>query len=54
MRTPYWNPRTETLPREQLEALQLRKLRDLVAWTLDARPVAGPAPARGGRRPEVI
>ena len=38
MRTPYWNPRTETLPREQLDALQLRKLRDLVAWTLENAP----------------
>jgi phenylacetate-CoA ligase len=30
--SPYWNPRHETLPREQLEALQLRKLRYLVEW----------------------
>jgi phenylacetate-CoA ligase len=30
--SPYWNPRHETLPREQLEALQLRKLRNLVEW----------------------
>jgi phenylacetate-CoA ligase len=29
---PYWNPRHETLPREELEALQVRKLRNLVAW----------------------
>ena len=46
MHTPYWNPRNETLPREQLEALQLRKLRDLVDWTPTQRPVAGQAPAR--------
>ena len=32
METPYWNPRHETLQREQLEALQLRKLRERVAW----------------------
>jgi phenylacetate-CoA ligase len=38
MTTPYWNPRTETLPREQLEALQVTKLRDLVAWTLRNAP----------------
>ncbi|HEV8572219.1 MAG TPA: AMP-binding protein [Actinomycetota bacterium] len=31
--SPYWNPRHETLPREELEALQLRKLRNLVEWT---------------------
>ncbi|MGH2556080.1 MAG: phenylacetate--CoA ligase family protein, partial [Actinomycetota bacterium] len=30
--TPYWNPRHETMPREQLEALQVRKLRHLVEW----------------------
>jgi phenylacetate-CoA ligase len=34
--TPYWNPRHETMPREQLEALQVRKLRALVEWA-DAR-----------------
>ena len=28
----YWNPRHETMPREQLEALQLRKLRSLLEW----------------------
>jgi phenylacetate-CoA ligase len=30
--TPYWNPRHETMPRPELEALQVRKLRNLVAW----------------------
>jgi len=30
--TPYWNPRHETMPREELEALQVRKLRNLVEW----------------------
>ena len=30
--SPYWNPRHETLPREDLEALQVRKLRNLVEW----------------------
>ncbi len=34
--TPYWNPRHETMPREQLEALQVRRLRALVEWA-DAR-----------------
>lgn len=31
---PYWNPKTETLPKEQLRALQLKKLQLLVerAW----------------------
>jgi phenylacetate-CoA ligase len=31
--SPYWNPRHETMPREELEALQVRKLRNLLAWT---------------------
>jgi phenylacetate-CoA ligase len=30
--SPYWNPRHETLPREELETLQVRKLRNLVEW----------------------
>src|SRR5438067_6129817 len=30
--SPYWNPRHETMPREQIEALQLRKLRNLLEW----------------------
>ncbi len=30
--SPYWNPRHETMPREDLEALQVRKLRSLVEW----------------------
>jgi phenylacetate-CoA ligase len=30
--SPYWNPRHEAMPREDLEALQVRKLRNLVAW----------------------
>jgi phenylacetate-CoA ligase len=28
--SPYWNPRHETMPRADLEALQLRKLRNLI------------------------
>lgn len=30
--SPYWNPRHETMPRDELEALQVRKLRELVQW----------------------
>jgi phenylacetate-CoA ligase len=30
--SPYWNPRHETMPRPQIEALQTRKLKNLVAW----------------------
>jgi phenylacetate-CoA ligase len=30
--TPYWNPRHETMSREEIEGLQLRKLRNLLEW----------------------
>jgi len=36
--TQYWNPRHETLPREELDELQLRKLRRLVAWADERVP----------------
>ncbi len=36
--SPYWNPRHETMPREDLEALQVRKLRNLVEWADAAVP----------------
>jgi phenylacetate-CoA ligase len=36
--SPYWNPKTETLAREQLDALQLAKLRRQVAWAADRSP----------------
>jgi phenylacetate-CoA ligase len=36
--TPYWNPRHETLPRDQLEELQTRKLRSLVDWSIAQVP----------------
>jgi len=29
---PYWNPHLETLPREELEKLQLKKFRRIVRW----------------------
>ena len=31
--SPYWNPRHETMPRADLENLQLRKLKGLLEWT---------------------
>jgi phenylacetate-CoA ligase len=31
--SPYWNPRSETMPRAELEGLQLRKLKRLIDWT---------------------
>jgi phenylacetate-CoA ligase len=36
--SPYWNPKTETLGRERLEALQLAKLRRQVAWAAARSP----------------
>jgi phenylacetate-CoA ligase len=30
--SPYWNPRHETMPRQEVESLQVRKLRNLVEW----------------------
>src|SRR5437879_8216580 len=34
----YWNPRHETMTRDQIEALQTRKLKNLVAWTQASVP----------------
>jgi phenylacetate-CoA ligase len=36
--SPYWNPRHETLPRPELEALQVGKLQRLVAWAKARSP----------------
>jgi phenylacetate-CoA ligase len=36
--SPYWNPKTETLSREQLEALQLAKLRVQTQWAATRSP----------------
>ncbi|GCE45813.1 phenylacetate-CoA ligase [Thermosporothrix hazakensis] len=34
----YWNPKTETLPREELQALQLHKLRRMCEWAYAKSP----------------
>ena len=34
----FWNPKNETLPREQLQALQLLKLRRLCEWAYATTP----------------
>jgi phenylacetate-CoA ligase len=31
--SPYWNPRHETMARAEIDALQVRKLRNLIEWT---------------------
>lgn len=36
--SPFWNKRHETMPREQLDALQVRKLRSLVEWSAEQVP----------------
>ncbi|MBV9604253.1 MAG: AMP-binding protein [Solirubrobacterales bacterium] len=36
--TPYWNPKTETLDRERIEALQLAKLRRQSEWAAARSP----------------
>ncbi|MFF7182950.1 phenylacetate--CoA ligase family protein [Streptomyces sp. NPDC008121] len=37
-RSEYWNPKTETLPRDELSALQLSRLRILCAWAAQRSP----------------
>ena len=36
--SPYWNPKTETLPREDLERLQAKKLRAVVLRAYEKSP----------------
>ena len=38
MDTPYWNPKTETLPRPDLDRLKLHKLRGLCEWAQARSP----------------
>ena len=54
MESPYWNPRVETLPRPTLEALQLAKLRELIAWTLAEAPWQAGQLRRAGVEPDSI
>lgn len=34
----FWNPRTETMPRTELERLQLLKLQRVVRWAYEGSP----------------
>ena len=36
--SPYWNPRHETMPRDELDALQLHKLRRAIEWASSQVP----------------
>jgi phenylacetate-CoA ligase len=51
---PFWNPKTETLPRDQLEALQLEKLRRLVDWAAARSPFYQRSFAQAGFAPDQL
>lgn len=50
----YWNPKTETLPRDDLRALQLTKLRKLTAWAAERSPHYRRSFAAAGFAPEQL
>ncbi len=50
--SPYWNEKTETLPREDLQRLQLAKLRYLAGWAADRSPHWTRAFAEAGFEPD--
>jgi phenylacetate-CoA ligase len=52
--SPYWNPKTETLPKDQLRALQLARLQRLVARAWHHSPFHRRLYERAGVRPEQI
>lgn len=51
---PFWNPKTELLPRDELRALQLAKLRCTVDWAAERSPHYRRAFAAAGFRPEQL
>lgn len=53
-RSPYWNPKNETLPKEQLRALQLAKLKLLVARAWNESPFHRRLYEHAGFRPEQL
>lgn len=50
----YWNPKNETLPREQLQALQLAKLRRMCDWAYSNSPFHQHRFDTAGFRPEQL
>jgi phenylacetate-CoA ligase len=52
--SPYWNPKTETLPREELRTLQLHKLRYLCDWALARSPFYRRSFAAAGFHPDQL
>ncbi|MCY2957315.1 MAG: AMP-binding protein [Planctomycetota bacterium] len=52
--SPYWNPKVETLPKDQLRALQLKKLQTLVQYAFAHSPFHRRLYEKAGVRPEQI
>jgi phenylacetate-CoA ligase len=52
--TPYWHPRHETMPREEVEALQVRKLRSLLRWANERVPFHADRFAEAGVSPDEV
>lgn len=52
--SPYWNPKNETMPRDQIEALQLAKLRRLSEYAYATTPFHKRRFDQAGFRPEQL
>ena len=52
--SPYWNPRHETASRDELDALQVRKLRNLLEWTEAQVPFHAKRFADAGVTPDSV
>jgi phenylacetate-CoA ligase len=52
--SPYWNPRHETASRDEIEALQVRKLRNLLEWTQAQVPFHAKRLSDAGVTPDSI
>ena len=50
----YWNPKNETMPREDLERLQLHKLQQLCQWAYNTTPFHRRHFEEAGVKPEDI
>jgi phenylacetate-CoA ligase len=52
--SPYWNPRHETMPRDEIDALQVRKLRNLIEWAAASVPWHAKRLGDAGVSPDTI
>jgi phenylacetate-CoA ligase len=52
--SPFWNKRHETMPRAELDALQVSKLRNLVQWASDEVPYHAKRLSEAGVTPDSI